>query len=228
MRLGFRSSFGELLPANKESVIIADKVAARLSTASTLTVVAHGSNTEGLQRFVQALVPELRKLPPELVGQVDDGVRDSRTFFDEHRFLYAPLDLLHEIHDEVKNRYDYEVNKAAGFLLAGDRFAEQDLVAIGRGGAHHTLVEDPAADVATFAELGGLGQSGKHVEPVAGFLDDGDLTAAIDDGDLGRVVVGRNVDLRDTHHDAALGGGKRERREGEHGGQERKAKLHYV
>ena len=120
MRLGFKSSFGELLPANKESVIIADKVAARLSTTSTLTMVAHGSDNQGLQRFVAALVPELRKLPPELVGQVDDGVKDTRKFFDEHRFLYAPLDLLHEIHDEVKNRYDYEVNKAAGFLLDED------------------------------------------------------------------------------------------------------------
>jgi len=101
---------------------------------------------------------------------------------------------------------------AAGFLLAGDSFPEQDLVAVGRGGAYDTFIEDPAADVAAFAEFGGLGKSGEHVEPVAGFLDDGDLAAAIDDGDLGRVDVGRKVDLRGAHHHAALGGGKSERR----------------
>jgi predicted RND superfamily exporter protein len=117
LRLELRTSFGELLPANKESVVIAEQVNERLPAMSTLVIVAEGSDNAGLKRFVDALAPELKKLPPELVGQVDEGVGHTQAFFEKNKLLYAPLDLLQEIHDLVEERYQWEVGKRTGTLI---------------------------------------------------------------------------------------------------------------
>ncbi len=122
-QLGFKSSFGELLPENKESVIIAEQVAERLPAVSILSLVIQGDEgckDEALKRFVDALAPELRALGPEWVGMVDDGVQQAQQFFEDNKFLYAPLDLVEEVHDEINERYDYEVHKRAGTLLDED------------------------------------------------------------------------------------------------------------
>src|SRR5262245_45783978 len=116
-QLKLKTSFGELLPQNKESVIVANQVSERLTSASTLTVVAQGRDPQALKRFVDALSPELRRLGPEWVGAVDDGVRATREFFKKHQLLYAPLDDVQRIHDDIVERYDYEVARQTGTLI---------------------------------------------------------------------------------------------------------------
>ncbi len=118
--LTLKTSFGELLPQNKESVIVAERVGKRLPSQSTLTVVIDGDDDEALTSFADALAEELRKLPPELVSRVETGAADARAFFDENRLLYADLALIEQVHAEIEARYAYEVNKAAGFLLDED------------------------------------------------------------------------------------------------------------
>ncbi len=73
--LRLRSAFQELLPDDKPSVIELKKVNERLSSASTLTVVAESQNTELLKRFVDEMTPKLRALPEDLVTAVDPGPR---------------------------------------------------------------------------------------------------------------------------------------------------------
>ncbi len=119
-KLSLKTALGELLPENKESVIVADQVNERLAAMSTLTVVAEGSDNEGLKRFVDALAPELRKIGPPDVGSVDEGVQRAREFFTERRFLYAPLKEVQEIHDEILDRYEYEVAQRAGTWMDDD------------------------------------------------------------------------------------------------------------
>jgi predicted RND superfamily exporter protein len=116
-RLKLRTSFGELLPSHRESVIVADEVNERLPSLSTLIVVIEGSDNEGLKRMVDALTPELRKIPPHLAGQVDDGMRRTLEYFDQNKVLYAPLDLVKEVRDEIVERYEWEVAKRAGTLI---------------------------------------------------------------------------------------------------------------
>jgi hypothetical protein len=116
-RLTLRTSLGELLPANKESVIVAEQVSKRLSVTSTLTIVAEGPGPEPLKRFVDALAPELRRLPPHLVGSVDTGVQESRAFFEQNKLLYAPIEDVEKVHAEILARYEHEVQKQAGFDL---------------------------------------------------------------------------------------------------------------
>jgi predicted RND superfamily exporter protein len=115
-RLTLRTGVTELLPENKQSVRTAHDVAARLAAASTLVVVARGKDKLALERFVDALAPELRALPPGYVGSVDDGIRAARAYVESHA-LYAPLADVEAAHARIVERYDYEVGRAMGTLL---------------------------------------------------------------------------------------------------------------
>lgn len=119
-RLTLETALGELLPENKESVIVAEQVNARLPAISTLGVVIEGSDNDALKKIVDALAPEIRKIGPPLVGVVDEGVQESKRFFEDRAFMYADLELVKEVHDEIHERYEYEVGKAAGLLLDDD------------------------------------------------------------------------------------------------------------
>ena len=119
-KLTLKTSFGELLPQNKESVIVAERVAKRLPSQSNIIVVIEGSDNEALKKFVDALGEEIAAIEPALVASVDTGSRDARAFFEKNKFLYAKLEQVQQVHDEIEERYDYEVNKAAGFLLDDD------------------------------------------------------------------------------------------------------------
>jgi hypothetical protein len=130
-QLTLKTSFGELLPQNKESVVIAERVSQRLVAASTLVVVAQGDNPEALKQFVDALAPEIRALGPSMVGAVDDGVRASQQFFEQNQVLYAPLEDVQGVHDEILERYEYEVAKATGSDLGLDDETPAPLTAEG-------------------------------------------------------------------------------------------------
>jgi predicted RND superfamily exporter protein len=119
-QLKLKTALGELLPENKQSVIVADRVRQRLTSVSTLSVVAEGSDNDTLKRFVDAASLELRKIGPPLIGTVDAGVQDARQFFHERRFLYAPLSEVQRVVEEIEDRYAYEVGKRAGLLLDED------------------------------------------------------------------------------------------------------------
>jgi predicted exporter len=114
--LGLKTDFSELLPDNKPSVVEMRRVGEKLTNASTLTLVAEVPQThpEALERFAQAVVPRIQALGPDWVGAVDAGNREGHAFFDHNKLLYAPLDEIRKVHDDVRERYDYEVQKRAG------------------------------------------------------------------------------------------------------------------
>lgn len=121
--LGFRAEFAELLPDNKPSVIEMRRVSERLPGVSTLTVTAEiedGRNKQALARFVDTLVPKLLALGPDRVGAVDYGVKDSRAFFEDNKLLFAKFEDLKQAHDEIVERYAYEVAKQTGTALDDD------------------------------------------------------------------------------------------------------------
>jgi uncharacterized protein len=126
-RLTLRSAFAELLPDNKRSVIEMRHISERLTSSSTLSVVAQSENVDLLKRFVDTLAPELRKLDPKLVTSVDDGTRDVQDFFRAHKHLYAELDEIQKMHDDVVDRYDYEVQKKSGMNLGLDDDDKSDV-----------------------------------------------------------------------------------------------------
>lgn len=115
--LEVRTSFSELLPESRPSVVELRRVRGRLAGVSTLVVAVEGNGPRSLMRFVDELSPRLRKLGPEYVSGVDEGDRDARRFIEGHRALYAPLDDLRALRDDIVARYDYEVGKRSGMDL---------------------------------------------------------------------------------------------------------------
>jgi hypothetical protein len=119
-KLALKTSLSELLPQGKPSVVVAQAVNERLPSASTLAILVEGSERRKLEAFVDRAGRRLHALGPSWVGSVDDGPRETRAFLGRHRIAYAPLDLVESIHDEVKERYDYEVARHADLLLDED------------------------------------------------------------------------------------------------------------
>lgn len=118
--LGLKTSFKELLPENKDSVVEMNRVSEKLASASTLTVVATGDDPEALKEFVRRVAPKIRALGPEWVGAVDDGVHHTQRFLADNKFLYASYDDIKKLRDEVVERYDAEVARATGMDLLDD------------------------------------------------------------------------------------------------------------
>jgi hypothetical protein len=116
-RLSLHTSFSELLPDDKPSVVELRRSEQRLASSSTLTIVAESANTAALERFVDQLTPKLAALDPALVSSVDSGTRDVRAFFDRNQALYADLAKLREIHARLLEAYDLRVQRAAGLAL---------------------------------------------------------------------------------------------------------------
>src|ERR1044071_8699353 len=114
--LGLNTDFSELLPDNKPSVVEMRRVSEKLTSASTLTMVAEvpASHPEALEAFAGAVVPKIQALGPQWVGAVDAGNRESHAFFEHNKLLYAPLDDIRKVHNEIRERYDYEVQRRAG------------------------------------------------------------------------------------------------------------------
>ncbi len=119
-KLTLRTSFTELLPGSKPSVIEMHRDDARLPGSSTLAVVAQGHDTRALEKFVDAAVPKILALGPDLVGGIDDGPRRMQAFFEKNEGLYADLADLKELRDEVTDSYDAEIARATGMDLGLD------------------------------------------------------------------------------------------------------------
>ena len=115
--LSLKTSFKELLPDTKPSVIESRRLSERLAGNSTLSVVAEGKSFETLKAFIDEMSPRLMAFGPEYVGSVADGSREARKFFELNKHLYADLKDIEQIHEDVLARFDYEVWTASGLGL---------------------------------------------------------------------------------------------------------------
>ncbi len=125
-RLDLKTSFTELLPDSKPSVIEMRRTEGRLASNATLTVVAESGNVAALKAFVDALVPRLSTFDPTLVSSVDYGTHDAEAFFERNQALYLDLDQLREFHERFLEAYDVKVQKAAGLDFAFDSDGPED------------------------------------------------------------------------------------------------------
>ena len=118
-----RTSFGELLPDNKASVIEARRVADRMGGTSTLTLVAEapeGGDPEDLKLFVDEVTPSLQAMDKKWVTSVDTGTAAIEAFFQKNKHLYVSLSDIENLHEEVEARWDYEVGRETGTSLGMD------------------------------------------------------------------------------------------------------------
>jgi predicted RND superfamily exporter protein len=116
-RLELRTSFSELLPESRPSVIELKRVSQRLAGVSTLIVVIHSDGAESSKKCINELGPRLRELVPRYVTGVDDGTRALSQFVASHKYLYAKLSDLEALRDQITEYYDDEVVRRSGLDL---------------------------------------------------------------------------------------------------------------
>ncbi len=87
--LPIRTDFSQLLPAREPSVVSLHRLTARKSTTAVVEIGIAAEDPEAARDFAAALAPELRRLPPELVRELEDDDLPMRRFVWEHRALYA-------------------------------------------------------------------------------------------------------------------------------------------
>lgn len=116
-RLTLRTSFTELLPDSKPSVVEMRRVGAVLPGSSTLTLTVEGDHIDSLKRFVDAMVPRIEALGPEFVAGVDSGPRRMQEFFEKNKHFYADIDDLRDLRNRVVEQYDAEIGRKTGMDL---------------------------------------------------------------------------------------------------------------
>jgi predicted RND superfamily exporter protein len=119
-RLELRTGFSELLPENMPSVVELRRIGDRLPSVSTLAITAESRDTALLRRFVDEMTPKLRELPSELVSSVESGSREARQFFESQQHLYADLEDLRKLRNDVVARFDWEMSRVMGTALEED------------------------------------------------------------------------------------------------------------
>ena len=87
--LPIRSDFSQLLPEREPSVLSLRRLTARKGTTAVVEVGIAAADPRTASDFAAAVAPELRRLPPDLVREVDDDDLPMRRFVWEHRDLYA-------------------------------------------------------------------------------------------------------------------------------------------
>jgi predicted RND superfamily exporter protein len=116
-RLVLLTGFDQLLPDSRPSVVELKRVASRTAGVSTVFIVLEGEDRAALRKAGDKLVPALKALGPPWVGEAEDDVRDVIDFVKAHAGLYAKLDDLTKLRDDVEARYTYEVNREVGTNL---------------------------------------------------------------------------------------------------------------
>jgi len=108
-KLKLNSNWVAMLPEDKPSVLDLELTRARVGGLNELAVVLTSKDTKALIKLARDLVPRLEKLKSkERVFAVEWNIAEYEDFVYAHRQLYAELEDLREIRDELSLRLDYE------------------------------------------------------------------------------------------------------------------------
>ncbi len=119
-RLELRTRFDQLLPDHQASVVELRRLAERTGGQSNVFVVLEGPDTAALRATGDAMVPRLRALGPPWVTSAEDGVQASRDFLEPRSGLFASVEQLQKVHDDVEARWQWEVGQQTGSNLDDD------------------------------------------------------------------------------------------------------------
>ena len=103
--LPIRADFSALLPEDTASVLDLHRIEQRVVAQDTvLVMVESGDPAARAAAVAAAIAARARRLPPELVSQVEDDDRELRDFLRAHRHLLAPLTDLEHVRDALAER----------------------------------------------------------------------------------------------------------------------------
>lgn len=119
-RLGLRSDFVELLPKNDRNVEVFGEVVRRVGSASSLLIGVESDDFEANKRFVDDLAARLRAYPRDRIARVAHHIDEEKAFFDANKYLYASLEDLVAIRDDLRSRFVAEARRRGPFALGLD------------------------------------------------------------------------------------------------------------
>src|SRR6266478_209522 len=103
------TQFERLLPESQPSVKEFRRVSSRLAGPSKVVVVLEGNASSTLRRLGDELTARLDEIGPPSVVHVEDGVHDARRFLLPRAALFASVDELTTIRDDLRARCDEAV-----------------------------------------------------------------------------------------------------------------------
>jgi predicted RND superfamily exporter protein len=136
-RLELRSDFSELLPEKDPEVAHLKTLAEKIGAPSTLVVAVEGPDPAANERFAEALVANLQPLVGRELRAIDYRADASRPFFEHNKALYANLQDLQRIDDDVRKLVATKKNPMFLPFADPDKGEEDD---------------DPAADLHKLAQ----------------------------------------------------------------------------
>jgi predicted RND superfamily exporter protein len=118
--LEVRPGFEALLPQSRPSVQELERVKQHTRGVSSVSIVLEGDDTEALRKAADAVKERMTAIGPPMVGSVENGVHDAIEFLQPRAGMFLELDELQKLHDDVEERYEWEVGKATGATLELD------------------------------------------------------------------------------------------------------------
>ncbi|MGD0838766.1 MAG: MMPL family transporter [Polyangia bacterium] len=100
--LELRTAFSELLPSNDPGVVALERTQARVGDMSLLLIGIHSPNLQANLSYAESLTTQLRQLPKSTVTLATYNIRDLRSFFERHKWLYAAEPDLSDIRDRLR------------------------------------------------------------------------------------------------------------------------------
>jgi len=111
--LGSKGDFIDLLPPNSQAVRDLNVIRDHVGGEGYLMVVLEGGDIEKSKQFIEALVPELRKISE--ISYVD--YKFDKKFFEDRNLLYIEKEDLKILAQRLKDKIDYERNKMNPFYI---------------------------------------------------------------------------------------------------------------
>jgi len=120
LQLGLKTGFHVLLPEDKPSVVDMRAARSRIGGLTTLTLALQSDDRQALQDFARELVPRLDGLKDQKVRYVDWNIASYEQFVMKHKHLYANLEDLTQIRDDLDDRVAYEKANANPLYVSLD------------------------------------------------------------------------------------------------------------
>jgi predicted RND superfamily exporter protein len=119
-RLELRTRFDQLLPDHQPSVLELRRVQEHVAASQHVFIVLEGGDSGALRDLGDALVPRLRALGAPWVMSAQDGVQESQGFLRPRAAMFASVEDLQQLNDDVQARWDWEVGRSTDSNLDDD------------------------------------------------------------------------------------------------------------
>jgi uncharacterized protein len=102
-RLELRTNVAELLPSKDPAVEELQYTSSRIGGTSILQIAIESPDRDANLRLAADLTAKLRALPPDVIETAVYDVRGERDFFNQRKWLYAPLSDLEALRDALRS-----------------------------------------------------------------------------------------------------------------------------